>query len=231
MQPARETAADRPTPPADPETDPFLRAALAAQLERRRGDLLRGATRVGWKLGTGDAESIGGDLVVGYLTSATTLADGGAYDASADADLHADVEVAVEFEDRLAPGSTPEAVVRGFRAALELVDLSSADEEADLIVAENVFHRAVAFGPLCPLPLPENVRGSIAIDGAVRGEGAAGNLFDPLERAAQILASVDEAILAGDRVITGSLTQVPVCRGDVVTADLGALGSVALRLS
>jgi 2-keto-4-pentenoate hydratase len=43
---------------------------------------------------------------------------------------------------------------------------------------------------------------------------------------ARILAAVDERPKPGDRIITGSIVQVPVTRGDVVAAEIGGLGSV-----
>jgi 2-keto-4-pentenoate hydratase len=39
-----------------------------------------------------------------------------------------------------------------------------------------------------------------------------------------------ERLAEGDRVITGSIVQVPIQRGDEVAADLGALGSVRLTV-
>jgi hypothetical protein len=51
------------------QIDPALRAAMREQLAHR--DLMAsGARHVGWKLGVGDRESIGGLIAVGYLTSA-----------------------------------------------------------------------------------------------------------------------------------------------------------------
>ena len=38
-----------------------------------------GAERVGWKLGVGERERIGGELAVGHLTSATRLDPGATY--------------------------------------------------------------------------------------------------------------------------------------------------------
>jgi 2-keto-4-pentenoate hydratase len=40
-----------------------------------------------------------------------------------------------------------------------------------------------------------------------------------------------ERLRAGDRVITGSVVQVPVRPGDEVTADLGPLGAPRLAIA
>ena len=55
--------------------DPRLASALRRQLARRPD----AARRVGWKVGRGDRERIGGEIVVGHLTSATLLEPGGSY--------------------------------------------------------------------------------------------------------------------------------------------------------
>jgi len=48
---------------------------------------------------------------------------------------------------------------------------------------------------------------------------------------APALAAVGERFEPGDRVITGSVVQVPVQPGDEVTADFGSLGQVSLRIA
>jgi 5-methyltetrahydropteroyltriglutamate--homocysteine methyltransferase len=74
---------------------PRLESALAAQLDRRRRTLRSGAEHVGWKRGVGDRERIGGEIVVGHLTTATQLEPGATYRVEPGADLHADAEVAL----------------------------------------------------------------------------------------------------------------------------------------
>src|SRR4051794_9166844 len=118
--------------------DPRLRAALREQLADRRRLMDQGARRVGWKLGMGERERIGDGPVIGHLTSATVLDSGGVHRASDDIALHADAEVALELG--------PDGEIAGYGAALELVDLGGR-ASAEEIVATNVFHRAVVFGP------------------------------------------------------------------------------------
>jgi hypothetical protein len=192
--------------------DPRLVAAVKEQLARRP----RGATRVGWKVGAGKHERIGDGLVVGNLTSATLLSPGATY-FSGGAELHVDAEVAVE-------------VGRGYAAALEIVDLSGGDD-AEEIVAANVFHRAVAFAPTQPA-LPDEIEASVAVNGNLERTRHAE--FAPDERVreiADILAAAGERLEDGDRVITGSIVQVWVRAGDDVVADLGGLGTVKLSIA
>ncbi|SDU79765.1 hypothetical protein [Jiangella alkaliphila] len=151
------------------EPDPMLLGAPGAQLTVRQDALDGGATRVGWKLGLGDREPIGGGPVVGYLTSQTVLSCGSRCSVTAHAVPRADVEVAVRFRRAVDPdGGADEvrAAVGGFTVALELCDLGGSDDPA-AIVAANLFHRAVLFGPWTPgFPRPA-ARACAIVDGAV----------------------------------------------------------------
>ncbi len=209
-------------PDPDPAIDPRLAAALAVQLERWRATVDAGATRVGWKLGVGDAERIGNELALGHLTSATLLEPDASYSAAGAGDLRADAEVAFE----VGPGQA----ITGVGVALELVDLAGpGDPEA--VVAANIFHRAVAFGPFRLPPLPTGLRGRLLVnhrpaESAPVADGVAGRVA----AAARVLAAMGERLRPGDRIITGSVVQVPVRPGDRVAADLGPLGRVELSI-
>jgi 2-keto-4-pentenoate hydratase len=183
----------------------------------------------------GDRERIGGEIVVGHLTSATRLEPGSAYRMGDTDSLHADAELVLEVGAAAVPGdASPDAAldaVAGFGAALELVDLARPPDDAETIVAENVFHRAVAFGPLSA-DLPERGEARLVVDGDVV---AAARIDVPVaERVlavARLLEALGERLEPGDRIITGSIVQVPVGAGQDVVADLGALGSVGLTVA
>jgi hypothetical protein len=199
------------------DVQPQLAEALRAQLARRPG----GADRVGWKIGAGERESIRGDIAVGHLTSATVLAPGSTYRGGGE-DLHADAEVALELVD--------ERTVAAYGVALEIVDLAG-DDDPSGVVAANVFHRAVAFGPGRPI-LPTGVRAALIVNGEVRASAPVANDFSAqLADAARLLHAVGEELRAGDRLIAGSVVQVPVERGDVVVAEMSELGRVRLAVA
>lgn len=209
--------------------DPRLRAALVEQSEHRRRALARGARHVGWKLGVGDRESIGGEIAIGYLTAETVLPDGAAYRPDARADLHADAEAMVEFacDVGVAEGATAvgHAIAR-FGAALEIVDLTRLAGEPEAVVAANVFHRAVAFAELDGPPSGD-VR--ILVDREVRGAAPwPRDVLDRIVAAARVLDAIDERFRAGDRVITGSIVQAPLRPGEEVVADFGGLAQIRL---
>jgi hypothetical protein len=86
-------------------------------------------------------------------------------------------------------------------AALELVDVARPPYEFESIVAANIWHRA-------RVDVPETV--SIA---------------------RRLLAAVGERLEPGDRIIAGSILQVPVGAGDEIVVDLGELGRVGATIT
>ena len=211
------------------DVDPRLTAALEMQLRQWRALLSAGAQRIGWKLGRGKRESIGQGPVIGHLTSATQLEPGAVFDAQEVAALHADVEVAVMLARDVGPDSDLEEArdaIGGCGAALELVDLGSPPDDAQSIVAANVFHRAFVLGRLnAPLPTA-GAEGRLVLNGEVRSSARASEVYPALVlHVAGLLGEMGERLRAGDCLITGSVVQVPIAPGDHVIADLGALGS------
>jgi 2-keto-4-pentenoate hydratase len=179
----------------------------------------------------GARESVAGEMAVGYLTSESVLRDGATY-GEAVGDLHADAEAVVEFGRDVDPSGGVDSVrnaIVGYGAALELVDLAPVPGEPEAVVATNVFHRAVAFKELRAVPSGD-VR--VLVNDETRAASAwPGALHERLARAALLLEAVGERFVLGDRVITGSIVQVPISVGDAVTADFGGLTEVRLRVA
>jgi hypothetical protein len=199
------------------DVDPRLVAAMREQLSRRPA----GAARVGWKFGSGDEEHIGGDHVVGHLTSATTLEDGATYEGGGE-ELQADVELAVELGDDL--------VATRYAVALEICDLAG-DPTIEELVADNDYHRAVAFGPFAD-ELPSGLEGALVVNGERRAGGyARTGVDDTVGAIGRVLRAAGERLLPGDRIITGLIVNTPLTSGDEVVAELGALGRVGLRIA
>jgi 2-keto-4-pentenoate hydratase len=216
------------------EIDPRLASALSAQLGHWRAALADGAGRVGWKLGMGDRERIGRGPVIGYLTTASALDSGATYVAGDASALHADAEVALEMGADLPPdadlGAAGAAIAR-YGAALEIVDLGGPDEP-EAIVADNVFHRAVVLTGWQPALPASGVEGRLIVSGELRASATSPtNLADRVLAVAHLLGAMGERLRAGDRIITGSVVQIPVRPGDEVTADLGPLGAPRLAIA
>ena len=220
-------------------TDPKarVRLALQAQLRGRRAQLDSGAVRIGWKVGLNISEVeevMGSEPVFGYLTSATRLESGGTFHARRVRALRAESEVAVELGRDVHPADHPgsvRAAVAGLAPALELVDVDPPVDGFEGIVSDNVYHRAFVLGPTRRV-VPGTRLGSICrINGELRDSGTTSEDFSAkLVTMARQLEAVGEGLRAGDRIITGSLTHVPVRAGDVVEISIAPLGSLDIEI-
>jgi 2-keto-4-pentenoate hydratase len=209
---------------ATSEPDAHVAAALRIELEAWRRALAEGAERVGWKiaLGIGEVEErIDAQPVIGYLTTGTRLASGGAHSAAGAAELCVDAELAVEIGR--------DGAIAGYAAALELVDLGQARGTVESVVRANVLHRAFVLGPTRADPVR---RARVYVDGVLRKEGVADFDLDArLDAVRYWLTALDENLEPGDRVITGSIVQVPVEPGDEVVVDMAELGRLETRIT
>jgi 2-keto-4-pentenoate hydratase len=200
----------------------------AALLMRRREILAQGAQPLGWKVGFNVPEiqkRLGLDRpLAGFLTSDGLLDDGSEWD---------DLPVVVESEVAVEIGDDGRSIV-ALLPALELADPPNLDLDLEQILAGNIFHRAVGFGPRGESEAPRAGRLHVngveqhALDavqtGAKRGAG--------VEAVAGRLADAGEELSAGDRIITGVLAPPhSASPGDTVRLELEALGGVELRFS
>jgi 2-keto-4-pentenoate hydratase len=207
---------------------------LGVQLGHWRRTLATGAERIGWKLGVGARERIGPGPVIGHLTSASRLQAGVAFRAEGAVALHADAEIALELGWDVDPGAdagTAREAIAAYGAALELVDLGAPSEDPERIVAANVFHRAFALGRSCRSWPAGGVEGKLIVNGTPRAVAVATLVpAEAIRTVARLLGSLGERLRAGDRLITGSVVQVPIAPGDDVIADLGGLGRVEIAI-
>jgi 2-keto-4-pentenoate hydratase len=210
------------------DVHPRIAAATRTQLEAWRAALHAGARRVGWKIALGIAEIedvIGGEPALGHLTTATLLEPGGAYrGARADRALRAETELAIEVGD--------DGAIAGLAVALEIVDTGRPPDGMDAIVAANVFHRAVAFGPTRPGARAGDAHARLLVGGEVREASAV--TADPaatVRAIERLLAAVGERLEPGERILAGSSCHVPVAPGDAVVAEIDGLGAVAATIA
>jgi 2-keto-4-pentenoate hydratase len=116
--------------------------------------------------------------------------------------------------------------------AFEIVDLSSPPDDPETVVAMNVFHRAVAFGRFRSTLPSIDLQARLIVNGRILDSAPVSN--DRAERvcaAARLLGAMDERLLAGDRILTGSVVQVPIEESDTVVADMAALGKMQLSIA
>jgi 2-keto-4-pentenoate hydratase len=203
----------------------------AALLTRRRELLAQGARPIGWKIGfnlPAIRERLGLERpLAGFLTTDGLLEDGASWSLSDDGEVIVESEVAVEVAD---DGRSIAALL----PALELADPVDLELGVEQILAGNIFHRAVAFGPRVETRAPGP--GRILVNGEVQQElsaqATAHGLTEMVAVVADRLADAGEALRAGDRVITGVLAPPhPAEPGDTVRLELDSLGGVELRFS
>jgi 2-keto-4-pentenoate hydratase len=196
-----------------------------ALLTRRREQLAQGAKPIGWKAGFNAPRvqrMFGLDApVVGYLTT-----DGLVEDSWDDGPVLVESEVAVEVG--------PRATIAALLPAFELADPPDFDLDLEQILAGNIFHRGVAFGPR--VETREAGPGRIFVNGELQheltAEETAANFEIAVKAVAERLEAAGEELRAGDRIITGVLgTPHEAAPGDTVRFELDQLGSVELRFS
>jgi 2-keto-4-pentenoate hydratase len=212
-------------------------AALREQLVRRRAMLANGAHHVGWKLVYETAELeelVGRDPVIGHLTTGTLIGDGARFSIAQAVSPRAETEVAIEIARDVDPGA-PESELQdsigGLGVALELVDVARPPGGAEGIIESNAFHRGFALGRSQPVRAVPSGEARLCVDGKRRA-------IAPLETdcvanvrsAARLLSTVGERLSAGDRILAGGLTHVPITAGCSVVAEIDGLGSVNVTL-
>jgi 2-keto-4-pentenoate hydratase len=202
-----------------------------ALLTRRRELLAQGAEPVGWKIGfnvPATQEKLGIDApLAGFLTTDGLLEDGATWSIEDDGEVIVESEVAVEVGD---DGRSIAALL----PALELADQPDLDLEVEQILAGNIFHRAVAFGPRVETREPGAAR--ILVNGeeqhTVPAEETGERLEAMVEAVAKRLADAGEELRPGDRIITGIIAPFHTAApGDTVRLELEAVGGVELRFS
>jgi 2-keto-4-pentenoate hydratase len=210
--------------------DPRIARGMGALLERRAALLAEGAQPLGWKVGfnvpsTQERLGIDGPLA-GFLTSAGLLADGAVYSLGGEPAI-AEPEVAVEVG---AAGRSIAALL----PALEVAHPPDLSQDVEDILAGNIFHRAVAFGPRVEATAPGAAR--VLVNGeerhSVAAEETGARLPAMVEAIAGRLAEAGEELRPGDRIITGVIAPPPAVEpGDRVRLELEALGAVELGFS
>lgn len=180
---------------------------------------------VGWKMGL-TVPAVQKQLglegpVLGHLPRAAVVE--GEHSLAGGTSVALEPELALEFGG--------DGALARMGVALEVVDLDRSLEELEDVIAENVFHRAVAFGPLMEPREPPLVA-HVRVNGAERRVEAVDDPRATLGFVREFLGRFGAEPEPGQVVIAGSLTPpIPVSPGDVVELAADGLGSVRLALT
>jgi 2-keto-4-pentenoate hydratase len=200
-------------------------------LVRRREQLARGAEPLGWKIGFNLAarqEKLGIDApLAGFLTSDTLLESGATWPLGEQGQVIVESEVGVEI------GPDGRRIV-ALLPALELADPPDLQLGVDTILAGNIFHRGVAFGPRAETDSPGAAR--ILVNGeetaAISAEEAGARLTEMVEAAARRLDAAGEELRPGAVIITGVLAPPHTAEpGETLRMELEAAGGVELHFA
>ena len=205
---------------------------MATQLERRRERLASGDRPLGWKVGFGapaalERLGIEGPLV-GHLLESNLVETGATVSLAGWTRPVLEPEVAVWIAD--------DGGIAGLGPALELADLEFPPDDADAILAANVYQRHVVLGPRGPsLPADRLAARVFRGDEESRAddvEALTGPLAATVAHVRATLAAAGEQLRAGEIVIGGSVVlPLAVHPGDRVRYVLPPLGEVSVRLA
>jgi 2-keto-4-pentenoate hydratase len=199
----------------------------AAMLVRLREQLAQGAELIGWKVGFNvhiAQDKLGIDRPLAGFLSTDGLLEDGAEVSLDDGPFVVESEVTVELGDDARS-------IAALLPAIELTDPPDLDQDVETILAGNIFHRAVAFGPRVETQTPGAAR--ILVNGEVEHALAPGETGAHLEEMVGAVASrlnaAGQELGPGERIITGILAPPHLARpGDRVRLELDELGGVEL---
>jgi 2-oxo-3-hexenedioate decarboxylase len=224
-----------------PEVPFGLKEAYAVQallLELREGE---GEWVTGRKLGfTSEAKmaQMGvSELIVGFLTDAMAIEDGGTLDLAPLIHPRVEPEVAFRLGADVRAGAGPEALeaaVDAVAPALEIIDSRYRDFRFNLaqVVADNTSATRYVLGPwsavdgdLSSLPVV------LSVDGATVAEGTTSDILGgplrTLPRLASLAAANGYDLAAGSIILAGAATAaVALTPGSTVRATVAGLGEV-----
>jgi 2-keto-4-pentenoate hydratase len=225
---------------------PAIDAGMVRQLKAFNAARAGGMPRAGWKIGINDPNAqqrIGLSApIVGWLDGRRVFEAGQPYRPRAGALPRIEAEVAILLGSDVNAGASrafARSAVASVSAAIEFVDGTKPRGSLEEMLAHDIFHDGVLFGPEHPLEaaggLVANGFPAVAQNGAEVRKGLPGRYPDDLAElvvhVANVLGRYGESLKAGDRIIGGSfIDPFDVAVGDKVTANFGPLGMVAFEV-
>jgi 2-keto-4-pentenoate hydratase len=226
--------------------DPRIARGMQAQLAARRARIASGEAPLGWKVGFGAPaamQQLGiAAPLLGYLMQSGRIASGGTVSFKGWAKPVAEPEIAVYIGRDLPGGGDAAAAASAIAAlgpAFELADIDRPPNDAEAILAGNIYQRHVVLGPRDDSRAGGRTAG---LTGRLIRRGAevartreleanTGKLVALVRHVADLLAGCGETLRAGEVIIGGSVVPPVFVEADEteVTFALDPIGEVAVR--
>lgn len=228
--------------------NPLIKKGMTAQLAARRARIAAGEKPLGWKVGLGapaTMQKLGleGPLV-GFLMQKAQLASGSTVSLKGYVKPVAEPEIAACMGSNLGAGATPDVVlaaIKELRPAIEIADLDPvpAPDNLDQVLACDIFQRHVLLGDGAqPGGSVRGLTSRVMRRGAEFNrtsdpEALTGKLVDIVAHVAATLEAFGEKLVAGDIIITGSITPPLMIETDEqeLVHELEPAGKVSVRFS
>jgi 2-keto-4-pentenoate hydratase len=228
--------------------DARIARGMRAQLALRHRHIASGAQPIGWKVGFGAPAALAKFAIpgplVGFMLDRNVVASGATVSLARWVKPAAEPEIAVEMGTDLPGGGSRAAAAAAIGAlgpAIELADVDVPPEDVETILAGNIFHRHVLFGPRDRARTggsTDGLHARVLRNGAAHAETTeleanTGKLVDIVRHVADLLATCGEQLRAGDVIIAGSVVAPIFLGADDRAIDymLDPLGSVAVRFA
>jgi 2-keto-4-pentenoate hydratase len=227
-----------------PWQDPRVQRGMKTLLNLRDERLAAGDKCIGWKIAFG-AKAVQQGMginapLVGFLFAGRALQSGGSASLAGWAKPVAEPEVAVHLGRDL-PGGSGEvaagAAIAKLGPAIELVDIAIPLVDPEPVLAGNIAHRHVVFGPSGTQPA-EALRGVVFRRGAEFAraddvQALPGDLRKLVAYVADYLGAFGEKLKAGDIVICGSIVPpIPIEPDeDSFRYTLDPVGEISVRFT
>lgn len=228
--------------------DDRMRKGHRAMLKARGQALAAGFLAVGWKIGWNDSltqQRLGIDTpALGFLLAASQLEPGETCSLRGTRLAGVEPEIAMRLARDVPPDATRETAwdcVADVYLCLEIIDINGRLDDLIAVLGSNIFHHGftLAESPSVPRgPVLADCRTELRRDGSVAmipvdlGDSL-GHLGDHVRFVAATLGLFDEKLRAGDLVLSGLVTPLPVWvePGNRVEFAVDALGHVAVELT
>ena len=229
------TAAPTSASRRDPWDVPAVQAGMRTLLARRQELIDGGATPIGWKLAFGTPvamEKLGttGPLV-GFLTDATLLGDGGEVSVAGWTAPKLEPEIAIHL------GARGEGVA-GISAAIEVADADLPPTETETVLAGDIYHRAVVLDrDATPTPLTHPIAARIERDGeeyatTADAEAEVGGIEQLAAWTVTYLRHFGIETTEGDVVISGSVVPLlDIAPGQNLRHEVAGVGALSVSIT